>query len=198
MVKNILKKNGITLLQFANDLNISRPTLDVYIKNYDNQVELSNSVFQKIFDFLFEDNTLSIEEFKNKYEYVKSYYGKKDTDLSSLHSKSISSSEIDEYDELCDKIIGFIEKSKEMNKIPLDKLKGIEKVLFEDNPKYEIVWDGNKNTIIKIIDLNIYRLCVKMLKSEPDGFIMSDYKYGKLLDDTSFDYLKGIAETLEK
>ena len=52
MIKIILKQNNITLVQFANDLNISRPTLDVYIKNYSNGLELSNPLFQKIFDFL--------------------------------------------------------------------------------------------------------------------------------------------------
>ena len=36
MVKTILKRNNVLLSQFASDLNISRPTLDSYIKTYDN------------------------------------------------------------------------------------------------------------------------------------------------------------------
>lgn len=75
MVKTILKRNNILLSQFASDLNISRPTLDTYIKNYDNGMPLSNNLYQKIFDFLFTDITVSSEEFLKKYEYVIANYG---------------------------------------------------------------------------------------------------------------------------
>ena len=205
MVKTILKQNGVTLLQFANDLNISRPTLDVYIKNYDAGIELSNSVFQKIFDFLFEDE-LDKKEFKEKYEYVKSYYGNKDEGLSSLHSKSISSSDnnSDEYNELCDRIIDIIAKSKDLNKIPMDKLQSIEKVLLEDDPEYDFVWTGKRTVIIKIKSLNIYRWCLKMEKNQPDGFKPEDlifdgnYKYCKYVEDTNLDYLINLAKNMEQ
>ena len=75
MVKYILKRNNILLSQFANDLNISRPTLDSYIKNYDNGIKLSNEMFQKIFNYLFKDMHISNEEFKKKYQYVITNYG---------------------------------------------------------------------------------------------------------------------------
>ena len=75
MVKTILKRNNILLSQFASDLNISRPTLDSYIKSYDKGVALSNSLYQKIFDFLFGDITVSNEEFAKKYEYIITNYG---------------------------------------------------------------------------------------------------------------------------
>ena len=75
MVKTILKRNNILLSQFASDLNISRPTLDSYIKSYDKGVALSNSLYQKIFDFLFVDITVSNEEFAKKYEYIITNYG---------------------------------------------------------------------------------------------------------------------------
>ena len=70
MVKTILKRNNILLSQFASDLNISRPTLDSYIKSYDNGIPLSNNLYQKIFDFLFTDITISNEEFTKKYDYI--------------------------------------------------------------------------------------------------------------------------------
>ena len=53
MIKAVLKRNNILLTEFADSLNISRPTLDTYIRNYDSGVRLSNNLFQKIFDFLF-------------------------------------------------------------------------------------------------------------------------------------------------
>ena len=61
MIKTILKRNNILLSQFANDLNISRPTLDAYIKSFDKGVALSNSLYQKIFEFLFNDPAVSKE-----------------------------------------------------------------------------------------------------------------------------------------
>ena len=49
MIKAVLKRNNILLSEFADSLNISRPTLDTYIRNYDSGVRLSNNLFQKIF-----------------------------------------------------------------------------------------------------------------------------------------------------
>ena len=75
MVKTILKRNNILLSQFASDLNISRPTLDSYMKSYDKGIQLTNNLYQKIFDFLFSDISISNEEFLKKYEYIVSNYG---------------------------------------------------------------------------------------------------------------------------
>lgn len=75
MIKTILKRNNILLSQFANDLNISRPTLDAYIKSFDKGVALSNSLYQKIFEFLFNDPAVSKEQFNKKYEYIIANYG---------------------------------------------------------------------------------------------------------------------------
>lgn len=75
MIKTILKRNNILLSQFANDLNISRPTLDSYIKSYDRGTTLSNNLYQRIFDFLFADIFISNEEFNKKYEYIVNNYG---------------------------------------------------------------------------------------------------------------------------
>lgn len=75
MVKTILKRNNILLSQFASDLNISRPTLDSYIKSYDKGIALTNNLYEKIFDFLFTDITISNEEFVKKYEYIVTNYG---------------------------------------------------------------------------------------------------------------------------
>ena len=67
MIKAVLKRNNILLSEFADNLNISRPTLDAYIRNYDAGVRLSNNLFQKIFDFLFSDAQMSPEDFQRRY-----------------------------------------------------------------------------------------------------------------------------------
>lgn len=82
MIKAVLKRNNILLSEFADSLNISRPTLDTYIRNYDSGVRLSNNLFQKIFDFLFSDAQMTREDFERRYAYVIENYGKK-TDMSS-------------------------------------------------------------------------------------------------------------------
>lgn len=75
MVKTILKRNNILLSQFSSDLNISRPTLDSYIKSYDKGISITNTLYQKIFDFLFADITITSEEFEKKYQYIINNYG---------------------------------------------------------------------------------------------------------------------------
>lgn len=77
MVKNILKRNNILLSQFAADLNISRPTLDSYIRNFENGIPIQNALFRKIFDFLFSQITIDNAEFQKRYSYVISNYGVK-------------------------------------------------------------------------------------------------------------------------
>lgn len=88
MIKSILKNNNILLSQFASDLNVSRPTLDLYIKNYDSGQKITNNLYQKIFNFLFEDKQISPEEFRIKYNYVIENYGKKTDILNSSISST--------------------------------------------------------------------------------------------------------------
>ena len=205
MIKNFLKQNNITLIQFANDLNISRPTLDIYIRTYDNGGEISNPIFQKIFDFLFEDTTISQEEFLSKYEYVKSYYGKKDSDLNSLHSKSISAveEEQDEYVLACDEIIDLLEKSKENVRYKMDKIESIKELLNEESTSFDIVWQGKKHAVIKIKNHNNYFLCLVMSKDEPDAFRPEDvffsnqFKYCVWKSHESSEYLISLGKCFE-
>ena len=205
MIKTVLKQNNITLLQFANDLNISRPTLDVYIKNYDNGVEINNPLFQKIFDFLFEDTTISNSEFLEKYAYVKSYYGNKETDLTTLRSKSITSAENeeDEYVAQCDKIIDLLELSTNNVRFNLEKLKDIESLLLEEMPSIDVLWAGKKVAIIKINKVEKMYLSLIMDKSEPDSFkpeeviFYGSSKFCLLREDSSLDNLMNIAKTME-
>lgn len=156
MIKAVLKRNNILLSEFADNLNISRPTLDAYIRNYDAGVRLSNNLFQKIFDFLFSDAQMSPEDFQRRYLYVLENYGKK-TDMSSYSQSApqISSGETNGtnaaqavYDVLGEDLI--------LEKFTKDEYNVLAKLLMNDNGllhcifKYFILWRGK----VKLTDLN--------------------------------------------
>lgn len=61
-IKEILKANGIKLSEFSDLLNVSRPTLNTYIKEYEELKEVSVQIYNKMFNELFKEN--SPEEFK--------------------------------------------------------------------------------------------------------------------------------------
>lgn len=71
MIKEKLKANKITISDFAQDLQISRPTLDNYIKMYENAQQLPNDKFQIVFDMIFSDKVDSEEDFKERFRQVK-------------------------------------------------------------------------------------------------------------------------------
>ncbi|MBR1534511.1 MAG: helix-turn-helix transcriptional regulator [Ruminococcus sp.] len=68
MIKEKLKLYGLTLSAFSERLNISRPTLDNYIRLYENGLELPNKKFSSLFNTLFGSNDLTISEFHEKLE----------------------------------------------------------------------------------------------------------------------------------
>ncbi|MBO5014606.1 MAG: hypothetical protein J6C92_02225 [Bacteroidaceae bacterium] len=142
--------------EFADNLNISRPTLDAYIRNYDAGVRLSNNLFQKIFDFLFSDAQMSPEDFQRRYVYVLENYGKK-TDMSSYSQSAPQSSSGESngtsaaqavYDVLSEDLI--------LEKFTKDEYNVLAKLLMNDNGllhcifKYFLLWKGK----VKLTDLN--------------------------------------------
>ena len=156
MIKAVLKRNNILLSEFADNLNISRPTLDAYIRNYDAGVRLSNNLFQKIFDFLFSDAQMSPEDFQRRYVYVLENYGKK-TDMSSYSQSAPQSSSGESngtsaaqavYDVLSEDLI--------LEKFTKDEYNVLAKLLMNDNGllhcifKYFLLWKGK----VKLTDLN--------------------------------------------
>ena len=156
MIKAVLKRNNILLSEFADNLNISRPTLDAYIRNYDAGVRLSNNLFQKIFDFLFSDAQMSPEDFQRRYVYVLENYGKK-TDMSSYSQSAPQSSSGESngtsaaqavYDVLSEDLI--------LEKFTKDEYNMLAKLLMNDNGllhcifKYFLFWKGK----VKLTDLN--------------------------------------------
>ncbi len=64
-IKLRLKEMGIKLLEFAKELDISRPTLDNYIALYDKGESLPTEKYQIIFDSLFREEIQTKEEFKS-------------------------------------------------------------------------------------------------------------------------------------
>lgn len=79
VIKRQLKENNKTLSEFCDDFNISRPTLNSYIKLYEDKEELPNEVFQRIFDYLFDEDILDHTEFHDRYRYVQDYYHRRYT-----------------------------------------------------------------------------------------------------------------------
>jgi hypothetical protein len=65
MVKEKLKHYGLTLSAFSERLNISRPTLDSYIRLYEAGQELPNKKYSSLFNTLFGSGDLSSSEFND-------------------------------------------------------------------------------------------------------------------------------------
>ena len=61
-IRKLLQKNGLTLFSFAELLNISRPTLNSYIKIFESGSSIPNEKFQIIFEELFNQD-LSNDKF---------------------------------------------------------------------------------------------------------------------------------------
>jgi len=79
MIKRQLKRNNKTLTQFCEDFDISRPTLNTYIKYHEANRQLPSEVFQRIFDYLFDEEVTDDLEFAERYRYVQDYYYRKHT-----------------------------------------------------------------------------------------------------------------------
>lgn len=110
MIKERLKANKVTISEFAQNLQISRPTLDSYIKMYESGQELPNDKYKIVFDILFSDDVESIEEFKNRIEEVKNILHRDsilgtidlDAEKTDLLTNIIEITKSDLYDENCD------------------------------------------------------------------------------------------------
>ena len=70
-IKKNLKALDIKISKLANELGVSRPTLDAYIEYYDNGQLIPNEGYQRIFEYLFSGDDMNSVEFAQKYDYVK-------------------------------------------------------------------------------------------------------------------------------
>ncbi len=93
-IKRILKEVGMTQKDFAEKIGLSRPTLDAYIKLYEDGCTIPKERYDIIFKRLFEYEYVTIEEFERKIQQIEKLlerdqkYGT--ADLSALASDSIS------------------------------------------------------------------------------------------------------------
>lgn len=70
-IKKSLKTLDIKISKLANELGVSRPTLDNYIELYEKGEKIPNDVYQQIFEYLFSKELPSSIEFAKKYDYAK-------------------------------------------------------------------------------------------------------------------------------
>ena len=72
-IKKQLNRIGIKLKTFAEMLEVSRQTLDTYIKLYDSNKKIPNERFQRIFGFLFVPPLDTIKTFSKRWSKIKDY-----------------------------------------------------------------------------------------------------------------------------
>ena len=70
-IKRQLKNLDVKISRLAQELRISRPTLDTYIEYYENGQQIPNERYREIFDYLFAAETESTIEFAKRFDYVK-------------------------------------------------------------------------------------------------------------------------------
>ena len=208
MIKAVLKRNNILLSEFADNLNISRPTLDAYIRNYDAGVRLSNNLFQKIFDFLFSDAQMSPEDFQRRYLYVLENYGKK-TDMSSYSQSSpqTSSGETNGTN-VAQAVYDVLGEDLILEKFTKDEYNVLAKLLMNDNGllhcifKYFLLWKGK----VKLTDLNEPEIMMainlflfdKRVQAKDFTYSEEDYKELELAIDKKLNPAKYTTEQEQK
>ena len=188
MIKAVLKRNNILLSEFADSLNISRPTLDVYIRNYDSGGRLSNNLFQKIFDFLFSDVQMSKEDFQKRYVYVIENYGKR-TAMSS-YSQSIvqTSSGETNIENRAQAVYDVLGEDLVLERFSKDEYNVLAKLLMKDSGllhcifKYFLLWKGkislsDLSELEKMMSINLFLFDKKVQASE---FTYSEKDYREL------------------
>ena len=188
MIKAVLKRNNILLSEFADSLNISRPTLDVYIRNYDSGGRLSNNLFQKIFDFLFSDVQMSKEDFQKRYVYVIENYGKR-TAMSS-YSQSIvqTSSGETNIENRAQAVYDVLGEDLVLECFSKDEYNVLAKLLMKDSGllhcifKYFLLWKGkislsDLSELEKMMSINLFLFDKKVQASE---FTYSEKDYREL------------------
>lgn len=172
MVKQILQQAGVTLAQFASELSISRPTLDSYIAAFDNSEKIANGFYQDIFDFLFENKQITVEEFARRYKYMRDYYGIAGGSANSKTSKLKSgySQPKGEYEKTLDEIIEQIETDRLTQETPHEIYTIVNTALknmapeFLDLIRFYIFYSGQRNVnALENTDMKRYAVLYRTL-----------------------------------
>ena len=208
MIKAVLKRNNILLTEFADSLNISRPTLDAYIKNYDNGVKLSNTLFQKIFDFLFSDSQLTYVDFKKRYAYVIENYGKK-TDMT-LQSQSSNYTSVEEsgVSNLAQAVMDVLGEDSILERFSKEEYNILAKLLMKNSGllhaifKYFLLWKGKVDLADlsepeKMMAINLFTFD-KKVQAHDFSYLEDDYKELELALDKKLNPTKYATDTEKK
>lgn len=174
-IKLRLKELGIKLLEFAKELDISRPTLDNYIALYDKGEGLPSEKYQIIFDSLFDDGIETKEEFQNVLD---SYHNLIQRDII-LGVKDLS---VEKTDLLSD-LISLIKKDIESEDYCKDIYAFINMLVrsYKDVPTYRrfadyfLYLNGKKEiTDIEESDKAFYGHCYDLMKKDTENRLVDD------------------------
>ena len=179
MIKRQLKKFNITHTQFCEDFNISRPTLNTYIECHENNRQLPSDVFQRIFDYLFDDEIDSKAEFDERYRYVQDYYYRKYTNRSENELLGYDRQSERNYNQL----LMTIQKDMVEKNITDDKFMMINYILKNDDEllnkyiDFLLCYTGNKKfNVSKFKDNKVIVLLYKALKQKDSKMRKEDFR----------------------
>jgi hypothetical protein len=197
MIKRQLKKFNTTHTQFCEDFNISRPTLNTYITAYEANRMLPSEVFQRIFDYLFDDEVTTEEEFVERYRYVQDYYYRKYTNRSDNELLGYNRQSERNYNQL----LMTIQKDMVEKNISDDKFMMINYILKNEDEfldkyiDFLLCYTGNKKfNVSKFKDNKLIVSLFRAFKSQGDKMKKEDYK---LLDEFIKFSNKKVEERLE-
>jgi hypothetical protein len=194
MIKRQLKRNNKTLTQFCDDFNISRPTLNTYIKYHESNRQLPSEVFQRIFDYLFDEDVTDDLEFTERYRYVQDYYYRKHTNRSQSELLGYDRQSERNYNQL----LMTIQKDMVEKNISDDKFMIINYILKNDDEDLDKYIDfllsyqgGKKFNVSRFKDNKFIVLLYKAMKQKDERMKKDDFK---VLDE----FIKYSEEQVEK
>jgi transcriptional regulator with XRE-family HTH domain len=179
MIKRVLKKHNKTLTQFCEDFNISRPTLNTYIKLHESNKQLPSEVFQRIFDYLFDQDVTDDKEFIERYHYVQDYYYRKYTNRTSSELLGYNRQSERNYNQL----LMTIQKDMVEKNISDDKFMMINYILKNDDEDLDKYIDfllsysgGKKFNVSKFKNNKFIVLLYRAMKQKETKMSKTDFK----------------------
>lgn len=179
VIKRQLKENSKTLSEFCDDFNISRPTLNTYIKLYEDGEQLPNEVFQRIFDYLFDEDITDQTEFNDRYRYVQDYYHRRYTNRFTNDLLGYNSASERNYNSL----LMTIQKDMVEKSISDDKFMIMNYILKNDDEfldkyiDFFMCYTGTKKfNVQKYRDNKIIVLLYQALKASDQKMTQKDYE----------------------
>ncbi|MGL5903798.1 MAG: hypothetical protein ACRCZO_14050 [Cetobacterium sp.] len=169
-IKEKLKKYEITLNEFAEVLNLSRPTLNTYINQFEAGDQIGNKNYQEIFVKLFGTHDITREKFEevyqnlnfkaNKDEYTKENREIMDSIIKKVKEDLRGKKETVALYKFINSAIHNYEKDKALTgyinyNLYLNGLKSMEKIKFKDKKLISNLFPVMKNYIDCKLKLNL-------------------------------------------